>query len=83
MINADRGANVGAELKWARGPYGAPAEAMASRINSSMVGTLNVQGFYAQAGWFITGESRPYLRDDAGPGRIWPLRNFGFGPDAG
>ena len=83
VIDADRAATVGAELLWTRGPYSAQAEAMASRIDSSTAGTLNFHGFYAQAGWFITGESRPYLRDDAVPGRIRPLRTFGFGPDAG
>jgi phosphate-selective porin OprO/OprP len=56
---------------------------MAWRVNSSTAGTLNFDGVYAQAGWFITGESRPYLRDDAVPGRSQPRRNFGFGPDAG
>lgn len=83
VIDADRADTVGAELLWTRGPYSAQAEAMASRVDSSAAGTLKFHGCYAQAGWFITGESRPYLRDDAVPGRIRPLRNFGFGPDAG
>ncbi len=83
VIDADRAATVGAELLWTRGPYSAQAEVMASRVDSSTAGTLNFHGSYAQAGWFITGESRPYLRNDAVRGRIQPLRNFGFGPDAG
>jgi phosphate-selective porin OprO/OprP len=83
VIDADRAATVGAELLWTRGPYRAQAEVMASRVDSSTAGTLNFHGFYAQAGWFITGESRPYLRNDAVPGRIQPLRNFGFDPHAG
>jgi phosphate-selective porin OprO/OprP len=83
VIDTDRAATVGVELMWTRGPYSAQAEAMASRIDSSTAGTLYFHGSYAQVGWFITGESRPYLRNDAVPGRIRPLRYFGFGPDAG
>ena len=83
MINADRAATVGAELLWTPGPYRSQAEVMASRDDSSTAGRLNLHGLYAQAGWFITGESHPCLRNDAVPGRIQPLRNFGFGPDAG
>ena len=70
VINADRAATVGAELLWTLGPYSSQAEVMASRVVSSTACTLNFHGFYAQAGLFITGESRPYLRNDAVPGRI-------------
>jgi phosphate-selective porin OprO/OprP len=83
VIDADRAATVGAELLRTRGPCSAQVKVMASRADSSTAGALNFHGFYAQAGWFITGESRPYLRNDAVPGRIQPLRNIGFGPDAG
>ena len=44
---------------------------------------MNFHGLYAQAGWFIAGESRPYLHNDASPGRIRPRHDFEFGPDAG
>lgn len=83
VIDADFAATVGAELLWTRGPYSAQAEVMASRVDASTAGTLLFHGLYAQAGWFITGESRPYLYNDAIPGRIQPLRNFGFSPDEG
>jgi phosphate-selective porin OprO/OprP len=56
---------------------------IAARVESSTAGTLNFYGLYAQAGWFITGESLSYVRNDAVPGRIQPRRDFGFGPDAG
>lgn len=41
-------------------------------------------GWYVQAGWFLTGESHPYSRDDARFIRQKPLRNFtsGTGPGA-
>ena len=83
VIDADSATTVGAELSWNRGPYSAQAEVIASRVDSSTAGTLNFHGLYAQAGWFITGESRPYLRDDASLGRIRPRHDFEFGPDAG
>jgi phosphate-selective porin len=75
VINADRAATDGAELPWTLGPYGSQAEVMASRVDSSTAGRLNFNGLYAQAGWFITGDSHPCIsassRMQAGaPGRL-------------
>jgi phosphate-selective porin OprO and OprP len=35
-------------------------------------------GYYVQASYFLTGESRPYLREIGGFGRLHPIRPFTF-----
>jgi phosphate-selective porin len=40
---------------------------------------LNFGGFYAQASWFLTGESRPYDSTAGDFKRLIPRRNFNFG----
>lgn len=72
-----------AELLWVNGPLTVQGELLASRVDDHASGTLNFGGGYALASWALTGESRPYNRDTGLPGRLVPLRNFGFGPDAG
>ncbi len=45
---------------------------------------LNLGGYYVQASWFITGESKTYRPERGNFGAIIPNRNFqrGFGPGA-
>ncbi len=82
-IDASSARGGGLELLWVNGPVSAQAELINSQVSSDTAGSLRFFGGYAQASWFLTGESRPYNRSDGAPGRIIPLRNFGFGPDAG
>lgn len=82
-IDASRAATLAAEVLWVDGAFSAQGEVIASRIEDSASSTLNFRGGYALARWALTGESRSYDRDAGTPGRLVPLRNFGFGPDAG
>ena len=82
-IDASGATTLDAELLWVQGPFSAQAEVIWSRIETQASGILDFSGAYALASWFLTGESRPYARAKGEPGRIVPLRNFGFGPDAG
>jgi phosphate-selective porin OprO/OprP len=80
-IDASSARTIGLEALWVGGPLSAQAELIASRVGSDLNGSLNFAGLYAQASWYLTGESRPYNRSDGTPGRLIPLRNFGFGSD--
>ncbi len=82
-IDASGAVTFDAEVLWVKGPFSAQGEAIWSRIETSTSGILDFGGAYGQVSWYLTGESRPYDRVNGGPGRLTPLRNFGFGPDAG
>ncbi len=82
-IDASKAATLDAEVLWVNGPFSAQGEIIASRIDADASGILDLGGGYALVSWYLTGESRPYDRDAGTPGRLTPLRNFGFGPDAG
>jgi phosphate-selective porin OprO/OprP len=82
-IDASKAATLDAEVLWVNGPFSAQGEIIASRIDADASGILDFGGGYTLVSWYLTGESRPYSRDDGTPGRLIPLRNFGFGPDAG
>lgn len=82
-IDASRAETLDVEVLWVDGRFSAQGEVIASRIEDTASRVLNFRGAYALARWSLTGESRGYDRDDGTPGRLVPLRNFGFGPDAG
>lgn len=82
-LDASSAGTLDVELLWTHGPFSAQGELIASRAGTDTYGTLSFAGLYAQASWYLTGESRPYNRSDGAPGRLIPLRNFDFGPDAG
>ena len=82
-IDASSARGLGFEALWVDGPFSAQAELIGSTVGADVGGSLKFMGGYAQLSWFLTGESRPYNRRDGAPGRIVPLSNFGFGPDAG
>ena len=82
-IDASKAATLDAELLWVNGPFSAQGELIASRVETDTSGILDFGGGYALVSWYLTGESRPYNRVDGTPGRLIPLRIFGFGPDKG
>jgi len=77
---------LGTEVLWVDGPFSFQSEAMVSFVNqaSGVAGTQNVAGgsmatlpgMYAQAGYFLTGEHRPYDRKSGQIDRIMPNHNF-------
>ena len=65
---------VGFEAAYINGPLSLQSEFIASWVTrSSGRDTLFFQGWYAQAAWFLTSESRPFDRGSARFGRIEPL----------
>jgi phosphate-selective porin OprO/OprP len=71
---------VGFEAAYINGPLSLQSEFIASWVTrSSGRDTLFFQGWYAQAAWFLTGETRPFDRGSARFGRIDPLLPVGKG----
>jgi phosphate-selective porin OprO/OprP len=68
---------VGTELLWVEGPFSLQSEAMAAMLPSS-AGSAVLPGVYAQVGWFLTGEHRPYDRKTGTIDRVKPRTNFAF-----
>lgn len=86
---------LGTELLWVDGPFSLQSEGMVSFVNqadsATGVALQNVgggpmamlSGVYAQAGYFLTGEHRPYDRKAGAIDRVIPRRNFGPTCDQG
>ena len=71
---------VGTELLWVRGPLSVQAEGMVNFVTQSGT-TAALPGLYAQVGYFLTGEHRPYDRKQAAIDRVIPFKNFSFTKD--
>jgi phosphate-selective porin OprO/OprP len=67
-----------AELAVRLGSWYAQSEATYAVVNDTAGNTLTFPGAYAQMGYFLTGEVRPYNRHAGVFGRVQPLRDFGF-----
>lgn len=67
---------VGTELLWVNGPFSLQSEAMMSVVDRWGASTLFLPGAYAQVGWFLTGEHRPYDRKAGAIDRVKPFENF-------
>ncbi len=65
---------AGFEIAYINGPLSLQSELIASWVTrGSGRDTLSFHGWYAQAAWFLTGESRPFDRGSARFGRIDPF----------
>ncbi len=70
-------AMFGAELAGTLGPVHAGAEYMQAQIaGPGYSGSDTLQGFYTYAGWFLTGENRPYDYKKGAWDRLIPKHNF-------
>lgn len=66
-----------AEIAAIFGPFSLQSEYfMADLSRSGGNADADFDGYYAQAGWFLTGESRPYKGSAGNFGRVKPLRSF-------
>ncbi len=65
------------ELASALGPVHGTAEYMTASAGGN--DDIDVDGFYVEAGWFITGEHRPYRRSAGVWDRLIPIENAGGG----
>ena len=68
--------HVGLEGLWVSGPFSVQAEGQVASVNQVTGPDLFYWGMYTQAGWFLTGESRPYDRKTGALDRLVPLRPF-------
>ncbi len=68
---------LGSELLWVNGPLSLQSEAMVNFVSNSGT-TAVLPGAYAQVGYFLTGEHRPYDRKQGAIDRIIPKSNLTF-----
>lgn len=68
---------LGSELLWVNGPLSLQSEAMVNFVSNSNT-TAVLPGAYAQIGYFLTGEHRPYDRKQAAIDRVIPKSNLTF-----
>jgi phosphate-selective porin OprO/OprP len=66
----------GLELLYVNGPLSIQSEAMAAVVNRDNSPTAILGGGYAQIGWFLTGEHRPYDRVAGAIDRVKPFEDF-------
>jgi phosphate-selective porin OprO and OprP len=78
-IDAAGATTVAAEAAWVNGPFSVLGEFIHSFVQQSDGNLLNFGGFYGQASWYLTGESRPYNPATGAFERLIPRRNFNFG----
>lgn len=69
---------LGSELLWVEGPVSLQSEAMVNLVNQTSGSTAVLPGAYAQMGYFLTGEHRPYDRKTGSIDRVIPKSNLGF-----
>lgn len=79
IADIDHSFTVDPELAAVYGPFSVQGEYAMQHLSRSMGGNLDFSGYYIQASWFVTGESRRYEPEKGKFGRVKPLRNFGAG----
>lgn len=67
---------LGTEVALVYGPFHAEAEFMADAIKSEVADDPTYHGYYVSAGYFLTGEHRPYKKSAGTFDRVKPLKNF-------
>ena len=70
-----------AALVW--GPLSLQGEYMINDVETTFGGDLSFDSWYAQASYFVTGESRTYKNSNGVFDRIRPKRNFEWGKGLG
>jgi len=78
-IDASGAGSVDGEVAWVNGPFSLQGEFIHSFVQGTNGSPLNFGGFYAQASWYLTGESRPYDPATGAFARLIPRRNFDLG----
>jgi phosphate-selective porin OprO/OprP len=68
---------LGFEGAWVSGSFSLQGEWLQSKIEAVEGEDLAFNGWYLQASWFLTGESRHYKQSEARFGRIYPLSHRG------
>jgi phosphate-selective porin OprO/OprP len=66
---------IGGELAAVYGPFSVQGEYIRSEVDTTFGGGLSVDGYYAQASYFLTGEHRPYRNASGLFDRVTPKTN--------
>jgi len=75
-IDSDGAIVVGGEAAWVDGPFSIQGEFMHAWVRTDSSREVDFHGFYASTSWFLTGESRPYDRNQGIFSRLTPIRSF-------
>lgn len=67
---------IGTELLYVHGAFSLQSEVMVNSVNRVGTPDATFWGYYAQAGYFLTGEHRPYDRKAGAIDRVKPFENF-------
>lgn len=67
---------IGTELLWVQGAFSFQTEAMINYVDQQVGPNAILPGMYAQVGYFLTGEHRPYDRKAGAIDRVMPFENF-------
>jgi phosphate-selective porin OprO/OprP len=78
-IDADGALVAGAEVAWVNGPFCIQSEYLHSAVRENNGQVPGFNGVYATASWFLTGETRPYDRQNGCFTRVIPHHNFDWG----
>lgn len=74
--NADDLTKLGLEAAWVSGPFSLQGEYITTTVKRTAgFDEVTLGGYYLQASWFLTGESRPYKNGSFG--RVKPLHESG------
>lgn len=65
LTDVDSYLTLGAELAVVQGAFSAQTEYVRTTLDRDLASNPTFDGWYAQAGWFLTGESRPYTHEGA------------------
>jgi phosphate-selective porin OprO/OprP len=68
---------IGLETAWVFGETSLQGEWIASNLERDAETDIELSGWYLQASWFLTGDSRHYKRQSARFGRVKPLSEQG------
>ena len=83
MKHVDDYSLFGLESAWVSGPFSLQGEYMVADINRDSASDPTFDGYYVQASYFLTGESRNYLGKYGKFGRLTPQNPFSLGGGAG
>jgi phosphate-selective porin OprO/OprP len=78
-IDAGGSGEIATETAYVSGPFSLQGEFINSWVHQNSGEVVDFYGFYANASWYLTGESRPYDRANGYFARLIPRRNFDFG----
>jgi phosphate-selective porin OprO/OprP len=76
LIAAHNAQQFGGELLWTHGSFSLQGEYVAVTVDRNAGANLFLHGGYVHAGYFLTGEHRPYNRANAILDRVIPFENF-------